>query len=151
VVVGSEVGWVSRALVYVDERLEVRTPTGRGVSESLPELIGLVDALDRRTAILDCELVACPDGQPEFYALGPRMAHTGRHARWVAAETPVTFVAFDLLCLDGEDLCARPWSTQGAARRSPPGPPDVGDQRVVLRRRHPVRRVRRPRPRGRRR
>src|ERR1700680_3304705 len=57
---------------------------------------------------LDGELVACPDGRPDFYALTPRMAHTGRHARWAATQVPVTFVAFDLLHLDGEDLCGRP-------------------------------------------
>jgi bifunctional non-homologous end joining protein LigD len=36
------------------------------------------------------------------------MAQTGRHARWAATQTPVTFVAVDLLHLDGNDLCARP-------------------------------------------
>jgi len=33
--------------------VKVRTRTGRAVSESLPELVGLVDALDGRLAILD--------------------------------------------------------------------------------------------------
>src|ERR1700738_2471539 len=42
---------------------------------------------------LEGELIACPDGRPDFYALGPRMAHTGRHARWAATQVPVTFVA----------------------------------------------------------
>ncbi len=100
-------GW--RALVYLDGRgVRVRTRTGREVSESLPELAGLADALDCRSAILDGELIACLDGRPDFYALTPRMAHTGRHARWAATQVPVTFVAFDLLHLDGVDLYARP-------------------------------------------
>jgi bifunctional non-homologous end joining protein LigD len=99
-------GW--RALVYVDGGFKVRTRPGREVSGSLPELVGLVNALDGRTAILDGELVACSDGRPDFYALTPRMAHTGCHARWAAARVPVTFVAFDLLHLDGQDLYARP-------------------------------------------
>jgi ATP-dependent DNA ligase len=34
--------------------------------------------------------------------------YTGRQARWAATQIPVTFVAFDLLHLDGEDLCPRP-------------------------------------------
>ena len=54
-------GW--RALVYVDAGLRVRTRTGRQVSDSLPELTGLVDALDGHRVILDGELVACPDGR----------------------------------------------------------------------------------------
>ena len=99
-------GW--RALAYIDGGLKVRTRSGRQVSDSLPELAGLVDALDGHAAILDGELVACPDGAPDFYALAPRMQHTGRMARWAAASVPVTFVAFDLLHLDGEDLTGRP-------------------------------------------
>jgi bifunctional non-homologous end joining protein LigD len=67
-----------------------------------------VDALEGRTAIMDGELIAMPDGVVDFYSLLGRVAHTGRMARWVARELPVTFVAFDLLHLDGEDLCARP-------------------------------------------
>jgi bifunctional non-homologous end joining protein LigD len=67
-----------------------------------------VDALDGHTAILDGELVACVDGKIDFYATAPRMLHTGRMARWAAKEVPVTFVAFDLPHLDGEDLGARP-------------------------------------------
>ncbi len=99
-------GW--RALVYVDDGLRVRTRTGRQVSDSLPELTGLVDALDGHRVILDGELVTCPDGREDFYALAPRMSHTGRTARWAATQVPVTFVAFDLLHLDGQDLTGLP-------------------------------------------
>jgi bifunctional non-homologous end joining protein LigD len=99
-------GW--RALVYVDGSLRVRTRTGRQVSDSLPELTGLVDALDGHSVILDGELVACPDGKVDFYALAPRMMHTGRIARWAASQVPVTFMAFDLLHLDGQDLTGLP-------------------------------------------
>jgi bifunctional non-homologous end joining protein LigD len=99
-------GW--RALVYIDEGLKVRTRSGRQVSDSLPELTGLVDAMCGRSAILDGELVTCVDDKIDFYSLLPRLAHTGRMARWAAREVPVTFVAFDLLHLDGEDLTCRP-------------------------------------------
>jgi bifunctional non-homologous end joining protein LigD len=99
-------GW--RALVYIDGSLRVRTRTGRQVSDSLPELTGLVDALDGHSVILDGELVACPEGKVDFYAVAPRMSHTGRMARWAAQEVPVTFISFDLLHLDGQDLTALP-------------------------------------------
>ncbi len=46
-------GW--RALVTVDDKVTVRTRTGRDVTESLPELAGLADALTGRTAALDDE------------------------------------------------------------------------------------------------
>jgi bifunctional non-homologous end joining protein LigD len=99
-------GW--RALVYLDGGLMVRTRSGRQVSDALPELAGLVDALAGRNAILDGELVACPDGVVDFYALARRMLHTGRMARWAAGVLPVTFVAFDLLYFDGHDVTCRP-------------------------------------------
>ena len=100
-------GW--RALVYMDERgLRVRTRPGRNVSASLPELSGLVDALGARSAILDGELVACPDSVPDFHSLAPRMAHTGRMARWAATQVPVGAVS-DLPLVEpvgGDDAAA---------------------------------------------
>jgi bifunctional non-homologous end joining protein LigD len=92
----------------VDDRLRVRTRTGRKVSDSLPELTGLVEALDGHRVILDGELVASVDGKVDFYRLAPRMTHTGRRASWAARQVRVTFVAFDLLHLDGQDLTGLP-------------------------------------------
>jgi bifunctional non-homologous end joining protein LigD len=94
--------------VYIDRGLRVRTRTGRQVSDSLPELAGLVDALAGHRVTLDGELVACPAGKVDFYALAPRMMHTGRMASFAATQVPVTFVAFDLLHLDGQDLTGLP-------------------------------------------
>jgi ATP-dependent DNA ligase len=59
-------GW--RALVYVDDGIQVRSRTGRNVTASLPELAGLADALDGHQAILDGELVVCADDAVDFYA-----------------------------------------------------------------------------------
>jgi ATP-dependent DNA ligase len=53
-------------------------------------------------------LIACPEGKVDFYALAPRMLHTARMARWAATQTPITFIAFDLLHLDGWDLTPLP-------------------------------------------
>jgi ATP-dependent DNA ligase len=55
------------------------------VSASLPELEGLIDALNGHSAVLDGELVACGDGAVDFYALAPRMMHSGGTARWAAS------------------------------------------------------------------
>jgi bifunctional non-homologous end joining protein LigD len=88
--------------------LKVRTRSRRQVSESLPELAGLVDAVCGRPTVLDGELVASVNGEIDFYSLLPRLQHTGRMARWASREVPVTFVTFDLLYLTGEDICGRP-------------------------------------------
>jgi bifunctional non-homologous end joining protein LigD len=78
------------------------------VNDSLPELTGLVDALDGHRVIVDGELVACPGGAVDFYARAPRMLHSGRLAGWAATQTRVIFVTFDLLHLDGQDLTGLP-------------------------------------------
>nr|WP_231127420.1 RNA ligase family protein [Motilibacter aurantiacus] len=97
-------GW--RATVTVDDRgLRVRSRTGREVTAALPELAGLVPALGGRTLVLDGELVAGRGTAADFYALGPRMARR----RAPSTGCRVTFVAFDLLWLDGRDLCAQPY------------------------------------------
>jgi bifunctional non-homologous end joining protein LigD len=57
---------------------------------------------------VDGELVACPDGVVDFYALAPRMLHTGRLARRAASDIPGNFIAFDLLHLVGRDLTGLP-------------------------------------------
>jgi bifunctional non-homologous end joining protein LigD len=60
-------GW--RAMVYIDDGMRVRTRSGRQVSDSLPEIAGLVDALGGRSAILDGELIAFVDGKVDFCSL----------------------------------------------------------------------------------
>ena len=128
-------GW--RALVCIDGGLKVPTRSGRQVSDSLPDLAAVVDARDGHSAILDGELVACVDSRPDFYSLGPRMMPTGRMTGWAAAEVPATFVAFDLLHLDGEDLTGRPLvERKAAAGRSAPGRAGLGHQYLPWYRQH---------------
>src|SRR5687767_5117488 len=93
-------GW--RALVYVDSGLCVRTRRGNIVTESVPELAPLVAELPDGT-VLDGELVAGQGKASDFYRLGPRMARR-RHPRG-----DLTFVAFDVLHLAGEEVTALSW------------------------------------------
>ncbi len=97
-------GW--RALVTVDNKISVRTRNGRNVTGALPELASLGDALAGRTAVLDGELVAGAGRAHDFYALTPRMTLGPRRA---GSGCRVTFVAFDVLYLDGRDVCSLPY------------------------------------------
>lgn len=107
-------GW--RAIVYVSEgALTIRTRTGRNVTDQLPEIAGLAKALDHRAVVLDGELVAHQGTPRSFYRLGPRMASRTTSARSV--RTPLTFVAFDLLWLDG-DWTRAPYHERRAALES---------------------------------
>jgi bifunctional non-homologous end joining protein LigD len=61
--------------------------------------------VDAREAILDGEVVVLREGKPDFMALQTR-EHVGDELRvgLLAQTTPVTFMAFDLLYLDGRPL-----------------------------------------------
>jgi bifunctional non-homologous end joining protein LigD len=80
-------GW--RSLVYIEHGLRVRTRTGRQVADSLPELTGLVNALGGHRVIVDGELVACPGGKVDFYALAPRMMPPGAWRTGPPARSPL--------------------------------------------------------------
>ena len=91
--------------------MTVRTRTGRNVTSVVPELHGLAGALHGRQMVLDGELVAGAGLAADFYALGPRMAMSPARAD---TGCRVSFVAFDVLHLDGADLCRRPYDERRA-------------------------------------
>ena len=101
-----------RALVFAtDGQTRVVARRGADATFRYPELAGIGAALDRHSAILDGEIVAFDEaGEPSFGLLQRRMGLTdaGR-VRQRASQTPVTYVAFDLLWLDGRSLCAEPY------------------------------------------
>ena len=82
------------------------------VTAQYPEVRALNDALGSHRAVLDGEIVAFDDeGRPSFERLQPRMHVTSAaaiHRR--AVETPVSYVIFDLLYLDGHTLMSEPYT-----------------------------------------
>jgi len=80
------------------------------VTVSFPELDALAAALAGvEDFLLDGEVVALGEGVPSFGALADRMhVRDATRARRLAQTNPVTLIVFDLLRLDGQDLCTRP-------------------------------------------
>src|SRR5215472_3318502 len=106
-----------RALAYCDGgRVRLVSRTGQDVTATYPELRGVGSALDRRQALLDGEVVALGEsGWPDFEALQPRMhVSSADAARFLAADYPVTYLAFDLLHLDGRPLLDVPYAQRRA-------------------------------------
>jgi bifunctional non-homologous end joining protein LigD len=95
-------------------RLESRNL--RDISAQYPELRALNDALGSHAVVLDGEIVAFDDdGRPSFERLQPRMHLTSPAAiRARAAQTPVSYVIFDLLYLDGRLLLEEPYHERRA-------------------------------------
>ena len=108
-----EIKWDGeRAIAYSEPgswRLESRNL--REIAAQYPEVRALNDALGSHRVVLDGEIVAFDaDGRPSFERLQPRMHLTSPAAiRRRAAETPVSYVIFDLLYLDGHSLMSEPY------------------------------------------
>jgi ATP-dependent DNA ligase len=90
-------GW--RVIVAIDDGVRVWTRRGHDVTQRLPELGGLADAIDTRV-VLDGELVAGQGRASDFYGVLPR----------VARSAPLSFVAFDVLAYDGTPVINEPYS-----------------------------------------
>jgi bifunctional non-homologous end joining protein LigD len=91
------------------DRMRIWSRNENDVTVSFPELHAL--ATVGGDFLLDGEVVALGEGIPTFGALQDRMhvRDAGRALR-LAERNPVTLIAFDLLRLDGQDLCDRPLS-----------------------------------------
>ena len=111
---GYEVKWDGvRAIAYVTGaglRLESRNLND--VTRQYPEVGGVADALAGHRAVLDGEIASFDErGRPSFERLQGRMhltdaAAIGRRMRL----TPVAYLVFDLLWLDGDSLLKLPYS-----------------------------------------
>ena len=85
------------------------------ITVTFPELATLGEGMPDNM-LLDGEVVALDDGLPTFSALSERMhVSDARKARNLAIARPVTFMAFDLLRLNGVDLTSRPLGERRAA------------------------------------
>jgi bifunctional non-homologous end joining protein LigD len=108
-----EVKWDGiRAVARIDRgHLDLTGRNGTDYKPRYPELRPLGAALGSTRAILDGEIVAFDDrGRPSFERLQSRMHLTGDAAvKRRSKELPVTYVAFDLLWLDGYRTTGLPY------------------------------------------
>jgi bifunctional non-homologous end joining protein LigD len=116
---GYEFKWDGvRAVVYVDGgRPRALSRNDRDVTTSYPELRAMAESLGSTRVVLDGELVAFDtDGRPSFGRLQSRMHVTSpSQIRRLTSQIPVTFLAFDLLYLDGSSLLDQPYENRRAA------------------------------------
>jgi bifunctional non-homologous end joining protein LigD len=98
-------------------RLALLSRNANDITGAYPELRALNRALGSHSAVLDGEIVAFDEaGRPSFQALQGRMHLRGEGAvRRLAASSPVTYIIFDLLWLDGHPLLGLPYTERRAA------------------------------------
>jgi bifunctional non-homologous end joining protein LigD len=109
---GFEVKWDGmRAIVYSRPgRLRIENRNLQDMNDRWPELIRLNRALHEREAVIDGEIVAFDEnGKPSFTRLQRRMHVSGNQAKRLAKSIPATYVAFDVLWLDGHSLMDLPY------------------------------------------
>ena len=113
-----EVKWDGvRAVCHSEPgRMRLHSRNLLDITPRYPEVGRLNRALSHHRAVLDGEIVALDaEGRPSFGALQRRM-HVGSESavRRLAKETPVTYVIFDLLWLDGHSLMELPYTERRA-------------------------------------
>src|SRR3954451_11966885 len=102
-----EVKWDGfRAIVSTEDGLRIRSRRGWNMTEFAPEFGALPVS-----AVLDGELVAFEGGQPDFPRVCERFLQRDR-------SISVTFVAFDVLSIEGQDLRLKPYRERRAILES---------------------------------
>jgi bifunctional non-homologous end joining protein LigD len=102
-----------RALAFISGgQVRLTSRTARDITFVYPELAGLATAVGAVEAVLDGEIVAFGGGSwPDFEALQQRMnISTSAQAKVLAAQVPVSYLAFDLLWLSGRPLLDEPYT-----------------------------------------
>jgi bifunctional non-homologous end joining protein LigD len=88
----------------------LRSRPGRDCTEEFQELALIQGTLGRHRVLLDGELVCLgADGSPDFAELRRRLRAPADKARRHAERSPVTYLAFDLLHLDGSSTRELPY------------------------------------------
>jgi ATP-dependent DNA ligase len=104
-----------RCVVFRDgDEIELASRNERPFTRYFPELIGPLEASLPERSVVDGEIVI-PDRDGnglDFDALLQRIHPAESRVRRLAAETPASFVAFDLLALDDRSLLAEPLSAR---------------------------------------
>ena len=102
-----------RAIAFAEEdRVRLTSRTTRDITHAYPELAGLAHAAGVRQAIFDGEIVAFGGhAWPDFESLQQRMnISSAAQAKVLATQVPVSYLAFDLLWLNGQPLLDLPYT-----------------------------------------
>jgi ATP-dependent DNA ligase len=96
-----------RAIVTRGDDVRIDSRGDRPLGRYFPELIELLAEQPAASYVMDGEILMVNDGVMDFELLQLRLHPAATRVRKLAGEIPATFVAFDLLELDGRDLRAR--------------------------------------------
>jgi ATP-dependent DNA ligase len=98
-----------RTLVFRDgEEILLQSRDERPMNRYFPELVAPLAAVLPERCVVDGEIVIVGEGGLDFEALLLRIHPAASRVKLLAAQSPASFVAWDLLALGGEDLRQTP-------------------------------------------
>ena len=99
-----------RTIVFRDgDEVELGSRNERPMTRYFPELVEALRQNLPVRCVVDGEIILVRDGQLDFDALQQRIHPAASRVDMLAEATPASFVAFDLLALDDDDLMGRPF------------------------------------------
>lgn len=103
-----------RCLAFRDgDKVQLQSKAGQPLERYFPDLVEQVLAMGAKRFVLDGEIVVPIDGDLSFDDLLMRIHPAATRIRKLAAETPASFVAFDLLVTErGASLTKHPLATR---------------------------------------
>jgi ATP-dependent DNA ligase len=104
-----------RCLVFRDgDEIELGSRNERPLTRYFPELLPVLSAALPERCVVDGEVVLASERGLDFDALQQRIHPAESRVRRLAAETPASFVAFDVLALGDDDLTEEPFASRRA-------------------------------------
>jgi len=99
-----------RALVFRDkDELLIQSRDAKPLNRYFPELVEELERQLPARCVVDGEIVIAHDGGLDFDALQLRIHPAASRVKMLAKEMPTSFVAFDLLSVEDQDLRAVPF------------------------------------------
>src|SRR4051812_15991877 len=104
-----------RSIVFRDgDEVEIGSRNERPMTRYFPDVVAAVRASFPKRAVIDGEIIVAANRGLDFWALQQRIHPAASRVNLLAAQTPASFVAFDLLALGDEDLTGVPFATRRA-------------------------------------
>ncbi|MFE5286157.1 ATP-dependent DNA ligase [Nocardia sp. NPDC056611] len=104
-----------RCIVFRDgPEIELGSRNDRPLTRYFPELVELLGQALPPRCVVDGEIVVVTENGLDFDTLQQRLHPAASRVKKLAAETPASFVGFDLLALGDEDLTGRPFAERRA-------------------------------------
>jgi ATP-dependent DNA ligase len=104
-----------RSIVFRDgDEVEIGSRNERPMTRYFPEIVEAVKANLPQKCVIDGEIIVVVGDRLEFEVLQQRIHPAASRVRLLSQETPASFIAFDLLAMDGTDYTHRPFEERRA-------------------------------------